>query len=107
MKLALILGPLLILSGCASTPGGGGRFDPNAVETLGTVLERRDTGTTTRQARNVMLIPAGGLLVPMTSDPGTGPLPIYEHRIALDDGLHFWASRAVAPVVAGMAAFRA
>jgi len=49
-------------------------------------MERRDTGTTTRQARNFMLIPAGGLLVPMTNDPGTGPLPIYEHRISLDDG---------------------
>jgi len=85
MKRLLLLS-VLVLVGCAAGPGGGGRYDPNARETLGTVLERRDTGTTTKQARNLMLAPVGGIFVPISTDPGTGPLPVYEHRVALEDG---------------------
>lgn len=90
----LLLSGAVSLAACTAGPGGGGRYDPNAVETLGTVLERRDTGTTTKQSRSVMLVPIGGLFIPMSTDPGTGPLPIYAHRIALDDGrtvtVHTW-----------------
>jgi hypothetical protein len=85
-RLWLYLSAAALLSACASGPGGGGRYDPNARETLGTVLERRDTGTTTRQPRSMLLVPVGGLVVPMSTDPGSGPLPVYEHNIALDDG---------------------
>lgn len=82
----LLLSTVISLAACASGPGGGGRYDPIAVETLGTVLERKNTGRTTSQPRNFMLVPAGGLFIPIPTDGGTSPLPVYEHRIALDDG---------------------
>ena len=86
MKNVIGLVAVLTLIGCASVPGGGGRYDPNARETLGTVVARKATGSTTKQPRSSMTIAVGGIFLPVPADFDSGPLPIFEHRIDLDDG---------------------
>ena len=83
---AALLLSTLALAGCTTGAGGGGAYDPNARETLGHIVERRDTGTTTRQAERSTLFPVGGLLIPIPLGGRNSPLPVFEHRIALDDG---------------------
>jgi hypothetical protein len=78
---------VLLASACAAPgAGGGGRYDPNARETLGRVLARKDTGANTQQARSITLVPIGGLIVPMPLDRAVGPLPVLEYKIKLEDG---------------------
>jgi hypothetical protein len=84
MKRVLFL-PILLVVGCA-TPRSG-PYDPNAIETMGVVIERQATGNTTQQINNEsMLIPAGKIFIPFTLSRSSGALPVFEHRIALEDG---------------------
>lgn len=70
-RLCFYVAAAALLSACASGPGGGGRYDPNARETLGTVLERKDTGTTTRQPRSSFWYPSGAWWYPCRRIPAT------------------------------------
>jgi hypothetical protein len=88
-RLRTFISLVLALSAVAcETPGAGGdgSYDPNARETLGRVISRKDTGMTTQQARSTTLIPVGGLFVPVPMDRGTGPLPVFEYQVKLEDG---------------------
>ena len=76
----------IALTSCAAGPGGGGAYDPDAQETLGRIVERRDSGTTTRLAGRGVLIPVGGLFIPIPLDRGTSSMSVFAHTIALDDG---------------------
>ena len=75
----------LLLVACASGPGGGGAYDPDARETLGTVVAKKDTGQTASQSGRTFVVPVGGLFFPVTVDRGPSGLPIFAHEIRLDD----------------------
>lgn len=76
---------VVLATTCASGAGGGGAYDPDARETLGKVITRKETGITTTQAGTSVLIPVGKLFVPIPLDRGSGPLPVLEYQVKLED----------------------
>jgi hypothetical protein len=85
------LGPLAIafaLAACGTTSTG---YDPNAMETLGLVIERTvhaenvKQGTTAMSQMTVVMVSGVPILVPMMG--ATGPnVTVFSHRLALNDG---------------------